>query len=340
MEKKYTFHVAGMHCHACILMTQSELMDVASVKDAKSSLETHTVEIVGDFGEKTPQAIAEELTSVLQKHGYSLSVDKQARTKNLGEFVYAIPITLAFVIAFFALQKAGLVNLISSGNVTYGTAFVVGIVASLSTCMAVVGGLVLSLSATFAKAGEKTRPQILFHVARLAAFFLVGGTIGALGSVFQLSGAAAFILSLLIGVVMLVLGINLLDVFVWTKRLQPSMPQFVSRRAMSASKLNHSLTPLLAGVATFFLPCGFTQSMQLYTLTTGTFVSGGLTMLAFALGTLPVLALISFSSYRIEKNKYRGVFFKTAGLIVILFAVFNILSALVAAGYIKPFFNI
>lgn len=340
MKNTYIFHVAGMHCHACILMTESELMDIEAVKAAKSSLETHTVEIVGDFGDKTPQTIADELTRVLQKHGYTLSINKQARTKNLREFFYAVPITFAFIVAFFALQKAGLVNLIDGGSVTYGTAFVVGIVASLSTCMAVVGGLVLSLSATFAMEGEKTRPQVLFHAARLAAFFLLGGAIGALGSAFQLSGTAAFVLSLLIGVIMFVLGMNLLDVFVWAKRLQPAMPRFISRRALSVSKLNHSLTPVLAGVATFFLPCGFTQSMQLYTLSTGTFLRGGLTMLAFALGTFPVLALISFSSYSIEKNRNRGVFFKTAGLIVILFALFNVLNAFVAAGYIKPFFNI
>ncbi|MBP6911491.1 sulfite exporter TauE/SafE family protein [Patescibacteria group bacterium] len=47
------------------------------------------------------------------------------------------------------------------------------------------------------------------------------------------------------------------------------------------------------GIGTFFLPCGFTQSMQVYTLSTGSFLAGGLTMLSFALGTLPMLLLLS-----------------------------------------------
>ncbi len=159
------------------------------------------------------------------------------------------------------------------------------------------------------------------------------------GTAFQLGAIGTFMLGLIIGLVMLVLGINLLDVFHWTKRLQPSMPKFLSQRALRVTKFNHTFTPALVGLATFFLPCGFTQSMQIYALSTGSFLKGGLTMLAFALGTLPVLALVSFSSFSVKNSSKSGIFFKTAGLIVILFAVFNILNSLVAIGWIQPIFN-
>lgn len=340
MEKTLKFHITGMHCHACILMTESELQDVPYVRRAKSSLETHTVEVVGDFGDKDAAKVASELTGVLEKHGYAICVEKPIRQKNWAEFRLALPIAAAIIIGFLALQKAGLVNLVKSGDVTYGTSFVVGIVASLSTCLAVVGGLVLSISATFAKGGERTRPQLLFHAGRLVSFFLLGGAIGAAGSAFQLSGTVSTWLGFAVGIVMLILGINLLDIFDWAKRMQPSMPAFLSRRALGVTNINHTLTPLLVGIATFFLPCGFTQSMQLYTLTTGSFLKGGLTMLAFALGTLPVLALISFSSFSVDKSARRGVFFKTAGIVVILFALFNMLNSLVAVGFVPPHFNI
>ena len=138
---------------------------------------------------------------------------------------------------------------------------------------------------------------------------------------------------------MLLLGTNLLNVFHWAKKLQPGMPKFISKNAFNISKLNHFLTPLLVGIATFFLPCGFTQSMQIYTLSTGNFLEGGLIMLSFALGTLPVLALVSFSSFSIGNNSKSGIFFKTAGLIVILFALFNIINALVVVNIIPPIFN-
>ncbi len=337
--KTHTFHVKGMHCNACILLTESELEEVTYITKAKSSLKDHSVEITGNFGEKEKVQIAEELSQVLIKHGYSLSVEKQQITKNWSDFKIAIPLAIVFVVLFVVLQKMGIVNLVNAGSVTYGTAFVIGVIASLSTCMAVVGGLLLSMSATFAKEGDKIKPQLMFHGGRLVSFFILGGIIGAIGSAFTLNTSATFALSMLIGLVMLILGLNLLDVFPWAKKLQPSMPKFISRNAHSVSKLNHTLTPLLVGIVTFFLPCGFTQSMQLYTLSTGSFLNGGLTMLAFALGTLPVLALISFSSFSIQKSSKSGIFFKTAGLIVILFALFNIINSLVVIGIIPPVFN-
>jgi sulfite exporter TauE/SafE len=275
----------------------------------------------------------------LKPHGYTVSLEKQIKEKRWGDFKVAIPIALAFAVLFVTLQKLGLVNLINTGNVTYGTAFGIGIIASLSTCMAVVGGLVLSMSATFAREGDKVKPQILFHVGRIVSFFILGGVIGMLGATFQLGTIGTFVLGLIIGLVMLIMGINLLDVFHFAKRFQPSMPKFISKHALEVSKFNHTLTPLLVGIVTFFLPCGFTQSMQIYTLSTGSFLTGGLTMLSFALGTLPALALVSFSSFSIQNSSKSGIFFKSAGLIVIMFALFNLINSLVVIGFIPPVFN-
>lgn len=337
MQKNYTFHVHGMHCHGCVVLTESELREHPKVSSVRSNLASHTVEICGDFGDASPDEIVRELTLLLSQH--QLSIEKQKALVGWGEFKWAVPIALGFIAVFLLLQKIGIVNLVNASKVTLGTAFVVGIVASLSTCMAVVGGLLLSMSATFAREGDKVKPQVLFHLGRIVSFFILGGVIGLVGSAFQLGSVGTFILGLIIGLVMLVLGINLLEVFPWAKKLQLAMPKFLAHKALGASKLNHTLTPALVGIATFFLPCGFTQSMQIYTLSTGSFLRGGLTMLMFALGTLPVLALVSFSSFSIQGNTKAGIFFKSAGLIVIIFALFNIINSLVAIGWLAPVFN-
>jgi uncharacterized protein len=338
-SQTYRFHVQGMHCSGCTIFIESELGNQPGVRTVRADIDTKTVDVMGDFGGKTPQAIVDMLTLPIKEKGYALSLEEALPERKWSEFTVAVPIALGFILLFVLLQKAGIVNLISGRDVTLGTAFVIGIVASLSTCMAVVGGLLLSMSATFAKEGDKTRPQIFFHLGRLIAFFVLGGVIGTLGSAFALNATATFIVSLIIGLVVLVLGVNLLDVFPWFRRLQPSMPSYIATRAHGVSRMNHSLTPFLVGIATFFLPCGFTQSMQFYTLSTGSFFAGAMTMLAFALGTFPVLALISFSSFSIKNSSKAGVFFKAAGLIVILFALFNIVNSLAAIGIIEPLFN-
>ncbi len=337
--KTYTFHVSGMHCNACVALTESELECLPEITKVKSSLVTHSVEVTGDFGDKEREHIARDLNEVLKPHGYTISLEKQKHKVRWSDFNLAIPIAGAFIAFFIILQKLGIVNLVTTSDINYGTAFVIGLIASVSTCMAVVGGLVLSMSATFAKEGDKVRPQVLFHVGRLVSFFILGGAVGALGSAFQLGMTGTLVLSFIVALVLLVLGINLLDVFPWAKKLQPTLPRFISKRVHGLRNVNHTLTPLLVGVATFFLPCGFTQSMQLYALTTGSFWTGALIMSSFALGTLPVLALLSFGSLGIHKKAQSGVFFKTAGLVVIFFGIFNLVYVLVAAGIIPPLFS-
>lgn len=336
----YTFHVTGMHCNACTLLIEDELGKLQGIVSVRANLGEQTVSVSGDFGGKSPEDIASFLTAPLRERGYTVSTDAVSpKDRKWNEFTVAIPAATFVILAFILLQKAGIVNLVDAGEVTYGTAFIIGVVASLSTCMAVVGGLVLSMSAAFAREGDRIRPQALFHIGRLVAFFILGGVIGALGSAFTLSATGTFILGLLVGLIMLILGLNLLDIFHTTKRFQIPVPKFLSGKAHELSRANHTLTPLVVGVATFFLPCGFTQSMQLYTLTTGSFMGGALTMLAFALGTLPVLALISFSSVSVKDSPYAGTFFRTVGLIVIAFALLNLINSFVVVGLLSPVFN-
>lgn len=334
--RSHVLHITGMHCKACPMLVESELLEHAHITSAKASLKSRTVEVTGSLPEDVGDVI-DLLEPLVKPHGYSLSAEQPYRAVAWRQFLIAVPVAAAFLALFVLLQKIGIVNLVNVKSVTYPTAFIVGIIASLSTCMAVVGGLTLSVSTNFAKEGDKITPQILFHAGRLVSFFLLGGAIGSLGASFQLNETSMMALSVLVGLIMLVLGINLLDVFHFTKTLQPSLPPFIARHVHGLKHLNHTLTPALIGAATFFLPCGFTQSMQFYTLSTGSFVTGGLTMLAFALGTLPVLALLSFASLGLHSLKASGVFFKTAGLVVIVFAVFNLLNALVVAGIISPF---
>ena len=173
---------------------------------------------------------------------------------------------------------------------------------------------------------------------RLAAFLVLGGVIGLLGSAFRLESTGTFVLDVIVALFMVAVGVSLLDVFGWANRFQPSMPGFVSKRALGATSLTNNLAPAMIGGATFFLPCGFTQSMQVYAVSTGSLVTGGLTMFFFALGTLPVLGLLSFTSFAI-RARGQSVFFKSVGLLVILFAAFNVANGLAAIGVIQPVFN-
>ncbi|MBU6388739.1 sulfite exporter TauE/SafE family protein [Patescibacteria group bacterium] len=334
----YTFHVTGMHCKACTVLIEETFKELPNVESVRVSLSGAQVTVTGEFV-GTLEEIAAELTKLVHGHGYTISVEKSAHAAGWGDFAYALPIALALIAGFLLLQKMGLTNLITSSNVSYGTAFIIGLIASVSSCLAIVGGLVLSLSASSAKEGGTWRTQALFHAGRLGGFFILGGVVGLIGNSLHLGLTANIVLSLAVALVMLILGVNLLDVFHFTKRLQFTLPTRFSKHIVDGSRRDHYLAPALVGIGTFFLPCGFTQSMQLYALSTGNFMQGALTMLVFALGTFPMLALLSFGTLNIAHKPWKGIFFKTAGLIVIALAVLNGTNALATAGIINPLFN-
>lgn len=336
--KEYIFHVSGTHCAACAVLIEQILTEQAHIKSTRVSLASHQVTVTGEFTD-SPEKIAEELTNLVRNHGYTISVEKIQKNVGWRDFAYALPIAGVIILAFILLQKAGLANLITSSDVSYGTAFIIGLIASVSSCLAIVGGLVLSLSASSAKEGGTWRTQSLFHVGRIGGFFILGGLVGLLGNSLHLSLTANVVLGSIVALVMLILGTNLLDVFHFTKRIQFTLPTRFSKHVIDGSKHDHYLAPVLVGIGTFFLPCGFTQSMQLYALSTGSFVQGALTMTVFALGTFPVLALLSFGSLNIAHKPWRGIFFKTAGIIVIALALLNLANALATAGIISPLFN-
>ncbi len=225
----------------------------------------------------------------------------------------------------------------ATSKVSYELAFGVGLVASVSSCLAIVGGVVLTLAANSAKSGGSWRTQALFHIGRLGGFFLLGGLIGVIGSSLHLSATTNVLLEGFVALVMLVLGISLLDLFPSVKKLQVKMPRRFTELVTSWSTLDHALAPLLFGAGTFFLPCGFTQSMQLAALSTGSFMQGALIMFFFSLGTLPVLALISFGSFSLAQQSWRGTFFKIAGVAIITLAIFSLVNILAVLGIMPSF---
>lgn len=325
-----------MHCASCVVVTETELVGLTQVTHAKASLKNNSITVTGEFGEMPHDEIRVMLSDALKNYGYSLADLPETKNSSTKKYGQAAIIALIIFAGFLGLQKLGLVNLINASTVTYPTAFFIGIVASLSSCMAVVGGLVLSLSANFAKQNS-ARPHIMFHVGRLISFFILGGVLGALGSVIQISAVGSSVLGLVIALIMIMLGLNLLNV----PFLQIRMPSSLSKKMLGLKSLNHAVIPFVIGAITFFLPCGFTQSMQLFALTTHSFWSGAGTMLAFALGTLPVLGLISYGSSMAEKLRNNsGFLFKIMGFVVLMFALFNILNSFVALGIIAPIFNI
>jgi len=336
-RKIYKFHVFGTHCPSCKILIEDILTEQDFIESSRVDLKKETIEIETS-GKETREELASILTDKLKFHGYAFSTEKIKDEKRNNEIIWqALPIGLVFLALFFVLQKSGILNLGFGGEITPLSSFIIGIIASFSSCLAIVGGLVLSLSAKVAKDenGSSKKPYALFHLGRLLAFAFLGGLLGLIGKAIGVNFMFSAILGLIASVVMIALGVNLLGIFKKNLLTLPSGTFSFFRKIEHAT-----LAPILVGVGTFFLPCGFTQAMQVSAIGSESFFSGMLIMFAFALGTLPMLSLLSFGSASFAHSKYAPLFFKSAGVVVLGFGLFAFISGLAGLGIINPLFSL
>ena len=223
----------------------------------------------------------------------------------------------------------------------YGFVFLIGLAASVSTCMAVTGGLLVATAAKYnerfgAGSGFRAfRPHLSFNAGRIVSYTVFGGMVGALGSVIALSPGASGAVTVAVSIVMLILGFQILGIFPRLARFAPRMPKGIAHWLSRLTDVEKPHAPFLLGAGTFFLPCGFTQALQLYVLTTGSWVTGALTMFTFSLGTLPaLLALGAVSSF--ARGTFQRYFLRFAGAVVVLLAVLNVQSGMALAGWKLP----
>lgn len=332
--QKYTFHVTGTHCKSCKIFIEDLLSDFPDIKNPQVDIATKQLTVESEDADG--EALLARLMPRLAPNGYGISMEKSAIRKNTANIWQALPIGLVFLVGFFLLQKSGVLNLGIGGTLTPVTAFLIGIIASLSSCLAVVGGLVLSLSAKVASDDKHNKsPFVAFHAGRLIGFAVLGGALGLLGEAVGINYLVASALGIAASLVMLALGLQLAGAFE-TNRF--TLPTGIFKRF---KKVEHrTWAPVLIGVGTFFLPCGFTQSMQVAAVSSGSFLSGMLIMGAFALGTLPVLAGLSFGSASFANSRHAPLFFKSAGVVVVGLGLFSLLAGLAGLGWIPSLINI
>jgi len=331
-----------MTCRSCELITEDELGSVVGVKKVKTNFRTGTAEIWYE-GEKPSDGIIER---AIIGAGYKMGKENRVWVStDISLWIETLFAFCAVLVLYFFAKAFGLFDIsLGAGEKLSNLPFVLllGIVAGLSTCMAMVGGLVLATSARFsemhpeASMKQKFLPNVYFNIGRVGGFAFLGGLLGFLGATFQLSSFAVGFMTLLIGGVMFLVGLQLLELFprlsMWKLQLPKSIARILGIQSQTKKIYSHRRTMLL-GMMTFFLPCGFTQLVQLFVVTQGSFLVGALTMGMFALGTAPGLLGIG-GIVASAQGTFRQFFFKSAGIIVIALGIFNFQngSALVKLG--------
>lgn len=344
--QRAVFRVQGIHCASCVVRIERKLKQIEGVQKVEVDGITGKAEL---FCSCVPPV--DQLHQAVQTDGYAILVwEDQKETTSVSvekntarDYLEIGLITLGLIGLFLALSHWSFLpkGIGVSDNMSYGIVFVFGLIASVSSCAAATGGLLIGMTTAYNERGvvsgslRKLRPALLFNLGRILSYTFFGAVIGSLGSVFTLSPQLNGSIALVAALVMLLLGIQLLKLFPWTRRFQPRMPKFIAHKVYDASGKPSQMAFFLVGTGTFFLPCGFTQALQIYVLGRGNVVVGALTMLIFSLGTFP--ALLSFSAISsLFTGGFQRYIVKVSGVLVLLIGLVNFSSGLAIAGFTLP----
>lgn len=347
-EKVAQVYVDGMTCRSCEITVERKFGTLPWVKQVNANASNGIAKIVCHDGCSLDlDALKGSLAADAKYSVRSLHEKKKNQSETSDEMVERP--TLIRLVGIFAIvllvwslfNKFGVLGAQTStgSTVTFAAALLLGLAAGSSSCLAVAGGLLLSSAGRFRErygdgsTSQKMKPVVLFVTGRILSYAVLGGLIGLLGKALTFSPLVTGGLTLLAAVYMIVVGLEMLHISPqWLKGLMPHMPKSIGRRIVDVKGKEHWSAPMLLGAATFFLPCGFTQSLQVYALTTGSFLASGFVLGGFAIGTAPALLALGWASSSL-KGKAGKLFFQFTGALVIVLGLFNVQNGLTIAGY-------
>ena len=335
-KKTEVFHINGMTCTSCEVIIERKLKKIDGVVVAEVTHSTGTCTVTTASGSRIQKKDVEEAIADTE---YEV-VGRGSDVEQSFSWKHFIKIGFVLVVIYVIVSQLGLLSFDTAidDTLSYGAIFGIGLVASVSSCIAVVGGLVLTFTATVKRTNpdaskwQLLRAHMFFNGGRIISYFLLGGLVAIIGSVLAPSPRIMGVIALLAALVMILLALDLLGLS-GSKKWIPRMPKKISHWIHDMAEREEWWIPFVLGGFTFFLPCGFTQSMQLYALTTGSFMQGAMVLFVFALGTLPALlgigALASFTSSRGKAYRW---FMLIAGCLVLLLGLYNVKNSLNLLG--------
>lgn len=314
MNKTYYAKIEGIYCDHCRRTISS------FIKKADSDA---SVKISGNIAKIKSSVLNESaIVQAVEKAGYQTKEAWIFQNFNKWKAFQILEIlSIAFVILAlrFLLKKLigyDILNVIPviDSKASLPALFIAGFLTSFH-CIGMCGAINIAVS----KSG---RTSLLYNTGRLLCYTLVGGIAGALGKTLAVNQTVLGFLVLLLSFFMLAFGLSMAGIFsIPLKHLPHGFQKLRTSSAFAAGFLNG------------FMPCTPLVTMQLYAVSTASFVQGALSMLMFGFGTLPMMAgLAMFQNLFARKRIF---FQKILAAFVILLGFAMTLRGLTGLGFVS-----
>lgn len=210
--KETTWRISGMHCPHCETAILQAVRDMKGIENPRADYRAGALSALWDDTMLPETALRDRIAEA----GYTLTGQREAMP--IWKRLVLLLAVLAMLTALLALVSLsplrGFLSRfpIAKAGMGLGALFMVGLLTSLH-CVAMCGGINLAQSATSAQAGRRvSAANIQYNLGRLVSYTVVGGVVGAVGSVFKLSNAAQAGIQLVAAIFMVLMALNLLDI--------------------------------------------------------------------------------------------------------------------------------
>ncbi|MDD0986696.1 sulfite exporter TauE/SafE family protein [Pseudomonas shahriarae] len=195
-------------------------------------------------------------------------------------------------------------------------------------CLGMCGGLMgaLTLAIPPEQRSRRFRLLLAYNLGRILSYAAAGVLIGLAGWAVANSPAAMF-MRILAGLLLISMGLYLAGWWSGLTRIESlgrglwRHIQPFANRLLPVSSLPRAL---LLGALWGWLPCGLVYSTLLWAASQGNAVDSGLLMLAFGLGTWPVLLATGLAAERVTALLRKRSVRMAGGLLVIVFGIWTL----------------
>ena len=318
MNKKYV-KIEGIHCEHCIDIITNELLKNKKIDKVSIKNNIAYITYKDNLSNKEIIKTIKKIDYFTKEEYISDNLKDLNNHIKLKEFIIII---LVILILWFLINKIfgfNIFNVIPNidNNITYGMLFVTGLLTSIH-CISMCGAI--NLIAIIDSNNKNYKRPILYNLGRVISYTIIGGLVGLLGSIVSLSNTINGIIILIASLIMLFMALSMLGI--------------ISFRVSLLSRLkikNKSSNAFVIGLLNGLMPCGPLQAMQIYALSTGSFIKGALSMFLFSLGTVPLMLFVGIF-YNLVKGKGKIIVNKIASILILVLSIVMLNRGLLTLG--------
>lgn len=299
------FDVYGMKCHSCEAVVEEEINKLQGI-----------ININADH--KNSMVIVTYENELCNDDKIKLAIKNSGFSSNNNMLIKVLGLSIV-VISMFFLGNNPLTG--SSDSFTsIETSFIMLLILGFFTsfhCVGMCGGILLTQTINrkdnISDKKSSFKIALLYNSGRILSYTIIGGIVGALGSIFSSTIQIQSFIKIVAGIFMIISGLHMIGIKIFNNI---SLPIFFKK----STCVNNHKNPFIVGYLSGFLPCGPLQTMQLYALSSGSFIMGASSMFVFSLGTLPIILSFAYISSRMSKT-FNERIYKYAGVLIVVLGI-------------------